>query len=54
MIEIEAFMNAICNKIPSGLMFQPSDANLNEYFVETRKTEEEEDTPLEFEESEIQ
>jgi len=54
MIEIEHFMNAICNKIPPGLTFQPSDANLTEYFQETRKANEEEDAQLEFEEREKQ
>ncbi|MCR3906986.1 MAG: DNA double-strand break repair nuclease NurA [Tenericutes bacterium] len=51
MIDIEVFMKAICNKIPPGLTFEPSDANLDEYFQETAKTEEEEDSSLEYEDS---
>jgi hypothetical protein len=52
MIEIEHFVDAICNKIPPGYTFEPSDASLNEYFRETTKVEGEEEIQLEFEEPE--
>ncbi len=52
MIEIEHFVNAVCNKIPPGYTFEPSDANLKEYFRETKKVEGEEDVQLEFGEPE--
>jgi len=54
MIEIDQFVKAVCNKIPQGLTFQPSDTNLTEYFQETKKTDEEEATQLELKETEKQ
>jgi hypothetical protein len=52
MIEIDHFVKAVCNKIPQGLTFQPSDTNLTEYFRETRKTDEEENSPITLTETE--
>jgi hypothetical protein len=46
MIEIDYFVKAVCGKIPPGLTFQPSDAELTEYFQETKKADEEETTSL--------
>jgi hypothetical protein len=54
MIEIDHFVKAVCNKIPQGLTFQPSDTNLTEYFQETKKADEEEPTQIEFREQEKQ
>ena len=54
MIEIDPFVKAVCNKIPHGLTFQPSDANLTEYFQETKKIDDEEFNQFEFKEPEKQ
>jgi hypothetical protein len=51
-IEIDPFVKAVCNKIPQGLTFQPSDADLTEYFQETKRIDEEEATQLELHEPE--
>lgn len=53
MIEIDPFVKAVCNRIPQGLTFQPSEANLTEYFQETKKADEEE-AQLEIKEPEKQ
>ncbi len=42
MIEMEHIMAAVCNRIPQGLAFQPSDTSLNDYFQEAEKSDEEE------------
>jgi hypothetical protein len=54
MIEMDHFLKAACGKIPQGLTFQPSDANLNEYFQETKKTDEEETGEIDTHETEQQ
>ena len=54
MIEIDHFVKVVCNKIPQGLTFQPSDTNLTDYFQETRKTDEEENNPITLAETEKQ
>jgi hypothetical protein len=54
MIEIDHFVKVVCNKIPQGLTFQPSDTILTEYFQETRKTDEEENNLITLAETEKQ
>ncbi len=54
MIEIDRFVKAVCNKIPQGLIFQPSDTNLKEYFQETEKADQEENSPIILSETEKQ
>lgn len=48
MIEIDKLVSAMCSKIPAGLMFEPSETSLTDYFPETQESDSEESAPIEF------
>ena len=54
MIEIEKLVSAICSKIPEGSSFEPAETSLNNYFPEAPKDEQEEISPINFNELEKQ
>ena len=54
MIEIDKLVSAICSKIPEGSSFEPAETSLNNYFPEAPKDEQEEISPINFNELEKQ
>lgn len=54
MLEIDKLLSVICNKLPEGLTFEPSDTSLTEYFPSTTKGDEEEIAGVDVEEPEKQ
>jgi hypothetical protein len=52
MLEMEKLLSAICNKLPEGLTFEPSDTDLTDYFPATAKGDEEEITSIDVKEPE--
>ena len=54
MIEIDKLVSAICSKIPEGSSFEPAETSLNDYFPEAPKEEQEEISPINFNELEKQ
>jgi hypothetical protein len=54
MIEIDKLVSAICSKIPEGSSFEPAETNLNNYFPAAPKEEQEEISPIDFNELEKQ
>jgi hypothetical protein len=50
MLEMDKLLSAICNKLPEGLTFEPSDTSLTEYFPATVKGDEEEVNPVNLDE----
>jgi hypothetical protein len=46
MLEMEKLLSAMCNKLPGGLTFEPSDTDLNDCFPATPKGDEEEITSI--------
>jgi hypothetical protein len=54
MIEIDKLVSAICSKIPEGSSFEPAETSLNNYFPAAPKEEQEEISPIDFNELEKQ
>jgi len=54
MVEMEKLLSAICNKLPEGLTFEPSDTDLTDCFPATAKGDEEEIIPINVKEPEKQ